>query len=329
MTRSVSKAERLLEIEALLLANPAGLSQAELARRLGINRSTVYRYLPELTTRFPIYETDDERLAIDRDSYLVHVRLTLHEAMALHLATRMMAARSDEWNPHAAGALRKIGLALERLTPRISRHMQASADVMEGQTQRRDPRYLQVLQTITRGWAEGRKVCIRYQSGSSEHAYDNILSPYFVEPSAVGYATHVIGYEESYFHNVYTFKIERIHSAQLLADTYTIPEDFDPMTLLQKAWGIMFGEEVQEVQLYFSPQVARRVHETQWHPSQRLQDCPDGSCLLTVAVAEPLEMKPWIRGWGPECVVLGPEWLRKEVGEEMKRAGENYGLEQK
>jgi len=119
MERATNKAERLLQIEALLLAHAEGLAQAEIARRLGVNRSTIHRYLPDLG-RFCVYDTGDGRLAIDRDHYLTRVRLTLHEAMALHLAARLMATRTDKHNPHAASALRKLGLALERLAPLIS-----------------------------------------------------------------------------------------------------------------------------------------------------------------------------------------------------------------
>ena len=133
MERASNKAERLLQIEALLLAHSEGLTQAEIARRLGVNRSTIYRYLPDLG-RFCVYETDDGKLAIDRDHYLTHVRLTLHEAMALHLAARLMATRTDKHNPHAASALRKLGIALGRLAPLISHHLAASADVMPGRS---------------------------------------------------------------------------------------------------------------------------------------------------------------------------------------------------
>jgi CRISPR-associated endonuclease/helicase Cas3 len=39
----------------------------------------------------------------------------LNEALALHLATRLLAPRMDRQNPHAAAALRKLGISLERL----------------------------------------------------------------------------------------------------------------------------------------------------------------------------------------------------------------------
>jgi len=155
MEPASGKAERLLQIEALLLAHPEGLAQAEIARRTGVNRSTINRYLPDLG-QFSVYDTDDGRLAIDRDHYLMNVRLTLHESMALHLAARLMATRTDKQNPHAAAALRKLGLALGKLAPRVAEHLEASAKVMEDQAQRHDPVYLHVLETLTRAWSDGR-----------------------------------------------------------------------------------------------------------------------------------------------------------------------------
>ncbi|MCX6037801.1 MAG: helix-turn-helix domain-containing protein, partial [Chloroflexi bacterium] len=139
MSRAENKADRLLQIEALLLAHPEGLTQAEVARRLDVNRSTVNRYFRDMPNQFPYYENEDGRLFIDRQSYLVNVRLGLHEAMAVHLAARLLATRMDRQNPHAASALRKLGLALERLAPRISHHVQQSADVMDEAAQRHDP----------------------------------------------------------------------------------------------------------------------------------------------------------------------------------------------
>ena len=96
--------------------------------------------------------------------------------------------------------------------------------------------------------------------------------------------------------------------------------------LLESAWGIKYGDELEEVVLRFSPAVTRRVHESVWHPSQEIVDEPAGGCRLTVRVAHPDEMRPWIRGWGADCVVLAPAWLREEIAAEMRRAAEGYGV---
>ena len=96
--------------------------------------------------------------AIDRSMYLVNVSFSLHEAMAVHLASRLLATRMDRQNPHAASALRKLGIALEKLAPRISNHVKQSADVMDETDQRQDPVYLQSLEKLTLAWAEQHKV---------------------------------------------------------------------------------------------------------------------------------------------------------------------------
>ena len=48
-----------------------------------------------------------------------------------------------------------------------------------------------------------------------------------------------------------------------------------------------------------------------------MADEPDGGCKLRLRVKHSLEMKPWIRGWGPECEVLAPMELRQEVAADM------------
>jgi CRISPR-associated endonuclease/helicase Cas3 len=323
MTKATKKAERLLQVETLLLDHPRGLKQAEIARRLGVNRSTIHRYLPELTDRFAVYEEDDGRLVIDRDHYLTRVRLTLHEALALHLAARLMATRTDKHNPHGGTALRKLSLALERLAPLIARHLSASADVMDDAARRHDPVYLEVLETLTRAWSQGQKVRLWHRLASGE-VYDYVFAPYFVEPYAVGQTTHVIGWRDPP-KAVRTFKLERIQRIELLDEEYTIPEDFEPRALLADAWGIWYTEaEPVEVALRFHPRVAPRVRETRWHASERVEEQPDGSLVWRARVAEPQEMLPWIRGWGADVEVLAPEELREALVKETRRLAMLY-----
>ena len=322
MERATNKAERLLQIEALLLTHPRGLTQAEIARRLEVNRSTINRYLPDLD-RFCIYGTDDGRLAIDRDHYLTNVRLTLHEAMALHLAARLMATRTDKHNPHAASALRKLGLALEKLAPLIARHLTASADVMDNEARRHDPVYLEVLETLTRAWSLGRKVRLKHQM-SDQRVFEYTFAPYFIEPYAIGRTTHVIGWREPPG-ALRTFKVERIKAIRILDENYSIPSDFDPREKLADAWGIWYTEaEPVEVVLRFHPRVAARVRETQWHRSEKVEEQPDGYLLWRARVAEPQEMLPWIRGWGADVEVVGPGELRESLMGEAKATAELY-----
>ncbi len=323
MERSESKAERLLQLEQILLAFPEGLRKAEIARKLGVHRSTVGRYIDDSSRRLPIWENDN-LVGINRDDYLTHVRLNIHESMAVHLASRLMATRTDKHNPHAASALRKLGHALEKFSPQISRHLLASADVMDSEARRHDPVYLEVLETLTRAWADGRMVHLWHRMPDGQ-VFEYDFAPYFIEPYAVGQTTHVIGWRKPP-ETIRTFKVERIQRIELTDQPYTIPADFDPREKLADAWGIWYTEaEPVKVVLRFHPRVAHRVRETRWHRSEHIEEQPDGHIIWRAQVAEPQEMLPWIRGWGPDVEVLESLELREQIAGESRRMAEAYG----
>lgn len=324
MNPSETKAGRLLQIEALLLAHPEGLSQAEIARRLGVHRSTISRYLPDLPKHIYVDDLDGGRWKVDRSANLINVRFNLHEATAIHLAARLLAGCLDRQNPYAASAIRKLGVALERLAPLISQHVIHSADAIDESAQRNDPAYLQALQSLTLAWAEGRVVRLWHHRNKEEPAHVYTLAPYYIEPSAVGRSTYVIGWCEPVA-ALRNFKIERIERAELLEERYTIPPDFEPDRLLENAWGIWFTEsEPVEVVLKFNRRVANRLGETRWHRTEQVTELEDGSLLWQACVAEPQEMMPWIRSWGADVEVLKPEELRQRVAEEMRAAAALY-----
>ena len=275
--------------------------------------------------RVPIWE-DGQRIGILRDTYEIKVGMTIHEATAVHLAARLMATRMDERNPHAASALRKLGQALRVLAPHISRHLLLSAEVMEDQARRQDPVFITILETLTRAWSQGRKVRVWHWHEKTNRVYEYLLSPYFLEPYAVGHTIHVIGFREPPG-AVRTLKVERIRRAEMTAEAYTVPDDFDPRDLLRDAWGIWYTEgEPVEVVLRFHPRVAHRVRETRWHPSERIEEQRDGSLIWRAQVAEPQEMLPWIRGWGADVEVLAPEELRLTLVREARALARLYGV---
>jgi len=317
-----NKAQRLTWLAGLLYAHPGGKTTRELARDCGVTQRTIQRDLEDLQDepmRIPLVEEDHRWKVLPGAPYkLAPVQFELREATALFLAARLLSRYADESVPCINAGLQKLAIILP---PQIGEHVRRTVEAMRFKPA--NPCFDEVFGVITLGWALRRKVRIWHRSASSDNTHDYVLCPYFIEPSNIGYATYVIGHA-SYFERVHTFKIERISKAELLKEIFVLPADFDGPALLQSAWGVMYGAELQTVALRFSPAVARRVRESVWHPSQEVRDEPDGGCRLTVRVAEPVEMKPWIRGWGPDCEVLEPAWLREEVAEELRRAAERY-----
>lgn len=325
MGKAANKAARLGQIEALLLAYPEGLRAAEIARRLEVHRSTILRCIADLPKHIYIDDLDEERWKIDRSNYVVHIRLNLHEGMGVHLSTRLLANHMDKKNPHAASALRKIGDSLDKLAPQISHHLALSADVMDDESIRYDPRFLEVLETLTLAWAENRRVKV-WHRGKDNRIYEYDFAPYFIEPYAAGKTTHVLGVHGANDKRI-TFKMERIERIEGQREPYEIPATFDPRDYLHDTWGIWYSEDdPEEVVLKFHPRVVRRVKETTWHRNEEKLEQPDGYLIWKATIAEPQEMMPWIRGWGADVEVLEPVEVRESLMGEARALAELYGI---
>ena len=80
MNRAQEKSQRLLQIEKLLWAHPEGLTRAEIARRLGVNRSTITKYLDanQLPPGIYVDDLNDNKLKIDRGADLTKASFSLH-----------------------------------------------------------------------------------------------------------------------------------------------------------------------------------------------------------------------------------------------------------
>jgi proteasome accessory factor B len=306
--QSLTRSIRLTQIQHLLYKNPEGLATRELAQLCGVSVRTIQRDLLDLQTELgvPITEKADRYGIID-GYVLPPVSFSLYEAMALFLASRLVLRQIDENNPHIQTALTRL---CRVLPPGLVPRLRESIEAIGGKPP--NANYIRIFEQVAIAWSTQRRMRIHYQSLQSKGAKEWLLAPYFVEMTGVGYSTYVIGQaSREGREGIVTFKLDRIRKAELLEESFEIPQGLNLEKLLGSSWGVIWGEET-EVKLKFSPKVARRVKESVWHPSQAIEDLPDGGCLLIVRVGSTLEMTPWIRGWGPDVEVLEPQELRKE-----------------
>jgi CRISPR-associated endonuclease/helicase Cas3 len=316
----MTKAERLQEMIWLYMQR--GYSDIEMAERLGVERTTVYRYRIELEREHVFVQDNQGRFRLDRMQYMPNIKVNLHEALALYLAVRRASRQTRIFQPHTANALEKLALALKK--PMTESLVKAASAIMAQSTR---PERVEVLEIVTQAWAENRRVRITHTGLQARQSRDYLVCPYLIEPSLWSDGAYLIGHSDVH-KSIATFKIERIEHAELTIQNFTIPEDFDEAELLRYAWGIWYGEdEPVTVRLRFAAgRATRRLKESIWHPSQKLEDVEDGGCIWEAQVAEWQEMVPWIRGWGADCEVLEPQDLREEIVEETTRLSALYVL---
>ncbi len=304
---------RWAQIEHLLYQNSKGLKIKEIARVCNVSTRQIYRDLGDLESKLgiPIWEQGSIR-GIVEDYFLPPIRFSLPEAMTIFLASRLLLAYTNVYNPSIETTFTK----LNSIVPGPLRD-QISKTIEWMQRQRKDERFLHILESLAQAWMNGHRVKIRYWTLGDESPKERIIEPYFIQPAALEHANYVIAYCH-HRHSIRTFKIERIESVELLDEQYTVPANFDANDYLGSSWGITVdseGEVIKQetIKLKFNPEIARIAEETTWHPSQITQRQLDGSAIVTMNLSITVELLSFILGWGEKVEVLEPEELREEI----------------
>lgn len=322
------RAARLLRVARILRGHgEIGVRPEEIARQIGMSTRTVYRDLEALADelQMPVW-SEEGRWGIDADAFLPPLRLTLHEAMAVFLAARVMTRYADKYDPALGSAFEKLA---EVLPAAMREHVEHTLAILADRPL--DARFNQHVANLTRAWAERRVVTFdyapaRYADLGEREPRRAVVRPYLLEPSLETHALYLIGFDETRG-AIRTFKVERILDLSLTPRTFDPPEGPDLESVLRRAWDIIADQPDTLVRLRFAPSVAARVREATWHPTQRVEEEAGGSLLWSARVAGTIEIRLWILRWGDEVEVLAPPELRADVAATLRRALGRYERE--
>jgi len=313
---------RFYRVLRYLAAHEEGATVDAVAAFVGMSRRTVYRDLQALEGEIgiPLW-SEGGRWGIVEGAFLPPLRLTLDEALAFFLAARLMAQFADRHEPDIGAAFQKLA---EILPPVVARHLERTIDVMASRPP--DERLTRHLRALARAWAEQRVVELTYDAATYSPGRPprrSRVHPYLLEASATTRALYLIGYDESR-EAVRTFKLQRILEIALTPDTFEPPDPGIVQESLGRSWGVITDQEEVEVVLRFDAEIAARVTETTWHPSEQTTREPAGTILWRARVPGTIEIRRWILSWGSQVEVVAPAELRDEVAATYRAAAALY-----
>lgn len=318
-----AKQNRLERVWLLVQRHPNGITEAEAAERLGMDRRTVNNYLNELGDEGKIQREQTMWYPSPYvETRLRSLELSPEEAYTLYLGSRLLVKQHDKRNEPAETAMHKLAHVLTEDAGVGREIAQAAAELAQ---RPRRPGYEDIFRTLVRGYIYRKAVAISYRPLHSR-PFQTTLHTYLMEPSAIGFATYAIGYS-SLPAALRAYKVERIESAALTRENYSVPADFPGLEILRHAWSIFFGEATVTVTLRFSPAVRARVLETQWHPSQRVSEDDErpGWLRWQADLADITDVLPWVRGWGADVQAVAPDDLRAKLAAEAQALARLYG----
>ncbi|MBN1877693.1 MAG: CRISPR-associated helicase Cas3' [Anaerolineae bacterium] len=311
----------------LLEHNPNGLAEREIEEELRFGRRNVNNYLHTLENEGKVYKEEGTLLWFAlpyHQTRLQKIELTSEEAMTLYLATRLLVKQHDKRNESAEMALDKLA---EALTHDVGVGQEIRQAALELAQRPGDAGYSRIFRIVMQAYIYRRKLQMIYEPLNGK-PFETLFAPYLLEPSAIGYATYIIGHS-SIVDALRTYKLERIQSATLTREEYNVPEDFPGLEYLRSAWNIISGETLIPVKVRFrTARVASRVRESVWHPSQTITDDPENpaGCIWSAQIADLTDFRPWLRSWGSDAEVLEPAELREEIEQEVKKLAWVYGV---
>jgi proteasome accessory factor B len=320
----LNKAQKLVRMVEWM-STPGGIRATAVAERFELDARTLRRYLTDLKDMgLPVIDegrAEDRVLSIDPRWRRAGVQLTLSEVLSLHFGRTLF----DFLDGTQFAA--DLDDALERLQPTISLTHRDLADQL-------DTRFLAVPEPSKQ---YGGRVSDVIDEVVTALVYNNPLDATYRKASGVAKIYALEPYTLATFrqglyvfardtraNQVKTFAIERFTDVvRRRTVRFELPTGWTPQAHIHHAFGIISGPPVGVV-LAFHERVSAYIRERTWHPTQTFGTRPDGRLELRMYVADTIELRTWILGFGDDVEVLQPTDLRSGIADSMRRAIERY-----
>ena len=318
------KGDRVAQLELILRSHPEGLRKSDIARRIGVHRSTVGRYIEELKQYSEIYEdnslikiapgTDDEPLA-----------LSVYESLALNMGVEILLKNSEFRTPHLASGLRKIAMGMQGYAPKVSANIMGIADQIEAEANQSNSRSSEILEVLIDAWVSGRIVRIIHSTGDSEEETE--LAPYFIGfvENEKGRNPVTVTGRLRHTTEIVTLDITKIKSVAILNETYTIPDNLKAFRRMETPANPEYVVDTIPLALLVKQKSALNSFDTLSHGEIRTERRPDGTMVCRFDAENSIELILRIIQCGDAVEILEPVKFKNKFTSYLRSILEIYG----
>ncbi|MDB9524383.1 YafY family protein [Oscillatoria sp. CS-180] len=315
------KLERLLAIDELI-RKPVRQTALSLAKALEVSERTIRGDLDFLRDRFsaPIaYSRRNGYYFTDPNWRLPSIPLSQGELFALTLGARMLSAYSG------SAYREQLESAIEQLAKRLPEQtwvdlQQLTDDSVMFRLGAELDLNPEVWQILEQACQHQQRVWIRYATPGKPIS-ERQLDPYVLHFSRNN--PYVTGWCHTRKEPRW-FRVDRIQTIELIDETFKVDPTFDREAHFASAFQHEVGGVPQEMLIWFDVPTAPYIRERRWHPTQQIEEHPDGSLTLRFVVRGLNEVKRWVLFYGRGARVLGPPQLVAMVRDEVEGMQSHY-----
>ena len=305
------KGDRVAQLELILRSHPEGMRKSDIARRMGIHRSTVGRYIEELKSLSDaeIYE-DGSLVKIKINDPEEKFSLSVYESLAINLGAEMLLTKSEFRNPHLASGLRKIGMNMQSYAPTVAGNIISLAEEVEDQVNSRNGRYNSVLEVLIDAWTSGRIVKIIHTKDGVEEETE--LAPYFIGFVEGENGRNPITVTGRLRHTteIVTIDIVNIKDVVIMEETYTIPDNLKAFNRRTEPGAVADAIDTIDLVLQIKEKSALNSFRSLAHGEIRTERQEDGTYICRFEAENSIELVLRIIQGFDSVKIIGPQKFR-------------------
>lgn len=309
------KGDRVAQLELILMSHPEGLRKSDIARRMGVHRSTVGRYIEELiqVSDAEIYEEKGlVKIKVPEDGE--QLALSVYESLAINLGAELLLTKSEFRNPHLSSGLRKIAKNMLRYAPSVAGNINSLAEELESQMNDRNDygKYNSTLEVLIDAWTSGRMVRITHTQNNEEQEAE--LAPYFIGfvEGETGRNPITVTGRLRHTTEIVTLEIAKINKVEILEATYTIPDNLKVFTKKNDSGSVKEVIDTIPVVLKVTEKSALNSFSRLAHGEIKTEKTADGSYICSFEAENSIELMLGIIQGFDSVKILAPEKYRNK-----------------
>lgn len=293
-----------------------------LSQRFEISLKTAQRDIEFMRDRLHaplLYDSSRKGYLYENKSFtLPSVFLSTDEISSLLIAKKVLRDISGD---NLGSELSSI---IEKLTAFLDSYSSDIADI-ESVISLKHIEYLPaddaVFRTVLEGCLRKKRLRLDYRGLGNGVATRRIVDPY-----------HIFSYKGTWHllalchtrEMLRDFVLGRIISAELLTESFSVHDAFDPNDYFDSSFGLYRGDKQHRVVLKFSPEAAGWVSGQVWHKDQKMKTLGCGSIELSFMVSSFTEVKSEVLKYGHLVEVIAPKKLRDMIKKEAQNITQLY-----
>lgn len=317
------KSEQLFHLAMMMQASAEGVGLMEICREFDVSRRTAERMRDAVMRIYPQVEEfrledKTKRWRIPSNTLTGMLQPTAEDLAELRVAIDML--QRDNLDTHANN-LHKLWLKLKGVVrPESATRLDTDLEALleaEGHAMRPGPRpkiEAKVLYTLREAIKGYRKVRFTYLSRGKGDVTERIVQPYgFV----YGLRHYLIAWCEE-AQDLRSFSLAGIENITLMSLSFNRMEGFDLKRYAERSFGV-FQEEPYPVTIRFSADVADDVRDYRIHPTQTLEEQPDGSVRVHFTAGGWKEISWFVMQWEGKAEIVEPEHLKQAYADMVEK----------